>query len=75
VLARLERRCLWRAVGTTGDQATRDVYSFDPTDGRVRRPGLEAATVAGVILVAGGRQSSGIVSRHLYALTPRTGTS
>jgi Kelch motif len=120
------------AGGTSGDQASRDIYSFHPTDGHLQHIGLlprelthaaaaglgdrvyviggrggvqgsqttailaidplsgrvtpagrlpvalsdvGAATIGSAAMVVGGRESSGTLSRQVYLLRPRAGTS
>ena len=64
--------------GVQGTQ-TSAILSVDPATGRVRPAGrlpvglsdAGAATIGGVVMVAGGRQSDGVLSDRLYALRPR----
>jgi N-acetylneuraminic acid mutarotase len=54
------------AGGTSGEAASRDVYSFDPADGSLAKLGLlahplthaAAAEVGGTVLLVGGREAS-----------------
>jgi DNA-binding beta-propeller fold protein YncE len=70
------------AGGTSGDNATRDVYSFDPADGRVTRIALlpselthaVAAVDNGLVYVIGGRGGyEGTQTSRILAIDPNTG--
>jgi N-acetylneuraminic acid mutarotase len=70
------------AGGTSGDSATRDVYSFDPTDGQIREIGLlphalthaSAAALDGRAYVIGGRGAvQGSQTAAILALDPVSG--
>jgi hypothetical protein len=60
-----------------------EILAVDPVSGRVRPAGrlptalsdTGAATIGGVVMLAGGRQSTGALSRRLYVLTPRAGAA
>ena len=70
------------AGGTNGDTATREIYSFDPADGRVREIGLlphavthaAAAALGGRVYVIGGRGADqGSQSSAILAVDPVSG--
>ena len=70
------------AGGTSGDQATREVYSFDPADGQVRQIGLlphplthaAAAALGQRAYVIGGRGAvQGSQTNSILAVDPATG--
>jgi hypothetical protein len=70
--------------GRGADQGTQTsaILSVDPVSGRVRPAGrlpvalsdVGAATLGGVVMVAGGRGSDGVLSGRVYGLRPRIGT-
>jgi hypothetical protein len=69
--------------GRGADQGTQTntILAIDPVTGRVRRAGrlpvalsdVGAATIGGAVIVAGGREASGTLSRQVYLL--RAGTA
>lgn len=68
--------------GTSGESATADVYSFDPTTRRVRRIAVlnrpithaAAATLNGLVYVIGGRGGyEGTQRPDIFAVNPATG--
>ena len=70
------------AGGTSGDQATRQIYAFDPTDGRVRELGLlphpvthaAAAVLGDRVYVIGGRGAvQGTQTPQILAIDPASG--
>ena len=70
------------AGGTSGDQATREVYSFDPADARVRELGLlprpvthaACAALGGRVYVIGGRGAvQGSQTAEIVAVDPASG--
>jgi N-acetylneuraminic acid mutarotase len=66
--------------GRGADQGTQTntILAVDPMTGRVRRAGrlpvalsdVGAATLGSAVIVAGGRESSGTLSRAVYVLRP-----
>ena len=67
--------------GVEGTQ-TAAIQAIDPLSGRVQPAGhlpvalsdVGAATIGGAVMVAGGREASGTLSREVYLLRPRAGT-
>ena len=70
------------AGGTSGDQATREIYAFDPANGHVRQLGLlprplthaAAAALGGRVYVIGGRGGvQGSQTADILAVDPANG--